>query len=146
MYVRNMVHHWRASDNLEHSFRPGEWRLYDRGTLIGIIEYGRINHRAGLRGLTPERRLLGYAWTLEEACDRMWEWYRASALGHTTAAEDQPEDRADDRQEERDQNPDELAEAAVIRVVHDRHHSDDEDDEADDAAADGDRVHVLPFA
>jgi len=28
-----MVHHWRASDNLEHSFRPGEWRLYDRGTL-----------------------------------------------------------------------------------------------------------------
>lgn len=77
-----MAHHWRASDNLEHSFRPGEWRLYDRGQLIGYIQFGRINGRAGLRGTTAEGVLLGYAWTLEEACDRMWDWHvRERSMG-----------------------------------------------------------------
>ena len=70
-----MAHHWRASDNLEHSFRAGEWRLYDRGHLIGYIQFGRINGRQGLRGTSAQGSLLGYAWTLEEACDRMWEWH-----------------------------------------------------------------------
>lgn len=71
-----MVHHWRASDHLEASFRPGEWRLYDRGYLIGYIQFGRINGRPGLRGLSSLDEVLGYADTLEEASDRLWEWYR----------------------------------------------------------------------
>ena len=71
-----MVHHWRPSDNLEHSFRPGEWRLFDRGTLVGVIQYGRVNGKATLRGLTREGAFLGYADTLEDACDRLWEWHR----------------------------------------------------------------------
>lgn len=71
-----MVHHWRASDHLEASFRPGEWRMYDRGYLVGYIQFGRINGAPGLRGLSSQHELLGYAATLEEACDRLWEWYR----------------------------------------------------------------------
>ncbi len=74
----SMAHHWRASDNLEHAFRAGEWRLYDRGVLVGTIEYGRINGKGGLRGLSPTGAVLGYAETLEEACDRLWDWHRAS--------------------------------------------------------------------
>ena len=76
-----MVHHWRASDNLVASFRPGEWQLYDRGTLVGRIEYGRVNGAARLRGLSPEGRVLGYETELETACDRMWEWYVRSRGG-----------------------------------------------------------------
>ena len=73
-----MVHHWRPSDNLEHSFRPGEWRLFDRGQIVGLIHYGTINGRPGLRGLAPDGTLLGYAATLEEACDRLWDWHRTT--------------------------------------------------------------------
>lgn len=71
-----MAHHWRPSDNLEHTFTPGQWRLYDRGAVVGLIHYGRINGKPALRGLAPDGKLLGYAETLEEACDRLWEWYR----------------------------------------------------------------------
>jgi hypothetical protein len=74
-YVLYMTHHWRASDHLEPSYRAGEWRMYDRGYFIGYIQYGRINGTPGLRGMTPEGRLLGYERELEGACDRMWEWY-----------------------------------------------------------------------
>ncbi len=49
--------------------------MYDRGYFIGYIQYGRINGTPGLRGMTPEGRLLGYERELEAACDRMWEWY-----------------------------------------------------------------------
>lgn len=80
-----MVHHWRASDQLEHSFRPGEWRMYDRGVLVGYIQYGTINGKGGLRGVTPDGELLGYAWTLEEASDRLWEWYRGTLVSGTLA-------------------------------------------------------------
>ncbi len=137
-----MVHHWRPSDNLEHTFRPGEWNLFDRGQLVGVIQFGRINGRSGLRGLSPAGVVLGYAFTLEESCDRLWGWYLA--LGDSTAAKQQPEKRADERQEERHQNPDELAEAAVVRVVGDRHDRDDEDNQADYSAADGEGngIHV----
>jgi hypothetical protein len=78
MYIRMMVHHWRASDHLEHSFRSGEWRMYDRGRLVGVIQLGRINGKSGLRGTTRDGEVLGYAWTLEEASDRLWEWYQRS--------------------------------------------------------------------
>lgn len=76
-----MVHHWRASDQLEQSFTAGQWFMFDRGHLVGVIQLGRINRRWGFRGLTPEdvpdeRRTLGYAWTLEEAADRLWAWYQ----------------------------------------------------------------------
>ena len=87
-----MVHHWRPSDHLEQSFRPGQWFMFDRGRLIGVIQLGRINGQWGFRGLTPDdveddRRTLGYAWTLEEAADRLWAWHastRASPPGGTT--------------------------------------------------------------
>ena len=71
-----MVHHWRPSDQLEHSFRSGEWRLYDRGYLVGTIQYGTARGAPILRGLAPDGSTLGYAATLEEACDALWEWYR----------------------------------------------------------------------
>lgn len=74
-----MVHHWRASDNLEHSFRPGEWAMYDRGVVVGYIHFGRVNGRPALRGVTPDGRLLGYADTLEDACDRLWGWHETAA-------------------------------------------------------------------
>jgi hypothetical protein len=28
-----------------------------------------------MRGLTSQDDLLGYAETMEQACERMWEWY-----------------------------------------------------------------------
>ena len=71
-----MVHHWRPSDNLEHSFRAGEWALYDRGVLVGYIHYGKANGRPVLRGVTPTGAVLGYAPTLEDACDRLWAWHQ----------------------------------------------------------------------
>lgn len=71
-----MTHHWRPSDLLEQSLQPGEWRMYDRGIHLGTIQYGRANGRPVLRGMTPEGDLLGYATTLEEASDRLWEWSR----------------------------------------------------------------------
>jgi hypothetical protein len=71
-----MTHHWRASDHLEDSFRAGEWRMFDRGYLVGVIQSGRANGRPVLRGVAPNGSELGYAATLEEACDSMWEWYR----------------------------------------------------------------------
>lgn len=71
-----MVHHWRASDQLQSSLRPGEWRMFDRGYLVGTIQQGRAQGRPILRGIAPDGSLLGYAATLEDACDAMWEWYR----------------------------------------------------------------------
>ena len=79
-----MAHHWRASDQLEPSLRPGEWRLYDRGYLVGVIQWGRARGRPILRGLAPDGSPLGYAATLEEACDALWEWYRR--VGRVPAA------------------------------------------------------------
>lgn len=71
-----VVHHWRPSDLLEQSFVPGQWFMYDRGRMLGVIELGRINGQWGFRGRPPDDdRVLGYAWTLEEACDRLWEWH-----------------------------------------------------------------------
>ena len=71
-----MAHHWRASDQLEPTLRRGEWHLYDRGYLVGTIQWGRARGRPILRGLAPDGSPLGYAATLEEACDALWEWYR----------------------------------------------------------------------
>lgn len=71
-----MVHHWRASDQLQSSLRPGEWRMYDRGYLVGCIQSGRANGRAVLRGVAPDGAVLGYSRSLEEACDSLWAWYR----------------------------------------------------------------------
>jgi len=82
-----MTHHWRPSDLLERSFIPGQWFLFDRGRLVGVVQMGRINGRWGFRGLSPEpvpeqRRTLGYAWSIEDAADRLWEWHvRSSGSG-----------------------------------------------------------------
>lgn len=74
-YVRGMVHHWRPSDTLEHH-RAGEWSMYDRGYLVGTIEYGSARGQPVLRGRAPDGSVLGYARTLEEASDALWAWYR----------------------------------------------------------------------
>ncbi len=50
--------------------------MFDRGYLVGTIQQGRVNGAPALRGLAPDGSPLGYAATLEEACDAMWEWYR----------------------------------------------------------------------
>lgn len=51
--------------------------MYDRGTVVGYIHFGKVNGRAALRGVAPDGRVLGYAATLEEACDRLWEWHQS---------------------------------------------------------------------
>jgi len=58
--------------------------MFDGGHLIGYLHYGRINGKPGVRGLTPHGEVIGYAGTLEQACDRLWEWYvrsRGPVLG-----------------------------------------------------------------
>lgn len=71
-----MTHHWRPSDGLVAGPRPGgEWYLFDRSRLIGTIQHGRVAKRSALRSLTPVGDLVGYSWTLETACDRLWEWH-----------------------------------------------------------------------
>lgn len=69
-----MPHHWRPSDNLERSPQAGVWLLVERGSRVGSIEYGRVRGRRAFRGLTPGGQLVGYSWSLEGACDRLWEW------------------------------------------------------------------------
>ncbi len=54
--------------------------MYDRGQLVGVIHLGRINGKSGLRGTTRDGDVLGYAWTLEEASDRLWEWHLQQRL------------------------------------------------------------------
>ena len=71
-----MTHHWRASDQLEPSLSPGEWRMFDGGRLVGVIAVGRVNGKPGLRGTNASGEVLGYAWTLEEACDQLWTWHQ----------------------------------------------------------------------
>lgn len=85
-----MVQHWRPSDLLEQTLTPGEWAMYDRGVLVGRIQYGRASGRPILRGLAPDGALLGYAATLEEASDQLWAWSRRRrpALGDASALGD----------------------------------------------------------
>lgn len=70
-----MVHHWRASDGLEPTGLPGRWALFDRGTLIGYIEYGRVNGKVGFRGILKSGQVVGHSSTLEECCTEFWNWY-----------------------------------------------------------------------
>ncbi|MDJ0335330.1 hypothetical protein QMG83_08855 [Salinibacterium sp. G-O1] len=75
-----MTHHWRPSDHLERAPGRSEWRLVHRGIPIGRIEYGRVAHRPAFRSLTRPNpatgveAVVGYAWVLETACDRLWDW------------------------------------------------------------------------
>jgi len=69
-----MPHHWRPSDHLERSPQPGVWLLVERGTRVGSIEYGRVRRQRAFRGVTPGGDVVGYSWSLERACDRLWEW------------------------------------------------------------------------
>ena len=71
-----MTHHWRPSDGLVAGPRPGgEWLLYDRSRFIGTVQVGRVGGRRAFRGMTPDDDPVGYAWSLETACDRLWEWH-----------------------------------------------------------------------
>lgn len=69
-----MPHHWRPSDHLERSPQPGVWLLVRRGKHLGSVEYGRVQRRPAFRGVTPAGTVVGYARSLERACDRLWEW------------------------------------------------------------------------
>jgi hypothetical protein len=69
-----MPHHWRPSDHLERAPQPGLWLLVRRGIRLGSVEYGRVHGRQAFRGVTPGGAIVGYSWTLELACDRLWEW------------------------------------------------------------------------
>jgi len=70
-----VTHHWHPSDGLSPSDHAGEWMLHDRSILIGSIEHGRVAGQHAFRAVTPHRALVGYAWTLEAACDRLWAWH-----------------------------------------------------------------------
>lgn len=77
-----MTHHWRPSDGLITGRRPGgEWFLYDRQLLVGKVQFGRVGGKPAFRGLTPSGELVGYAYDLETACDRLWEWHVLVRLG-----------------------------------------------------------------
>lgn len=89
-----MVHHWRPSDLLEQTLTPGEWAMYDRGVLLGRIQYGRAGGRPILRGMTPQGDLLGYAPTLEEASDRLWSWAARRRTGSEPGDAPPPECRS----------------------------------------------------
>ena len=75
-----MTHHWRPSDHLERALGRNEWMLVHRGKQLGRIEYGRVAHRPAFRSVTrPDlhtgvEAVVGYAWALETACDRLWDW------------------------------------------------------------------------
>ena len=72
-----MVHHWRASDGLIR-IGGGEWALYDRGRLVGYIQYGRAGARPALRAVLKKGDLvqvIGYARSVEECCTNLWNWY-----------------------------------------------------------------------
>ena len=56
--------------------------MYDRGVLVGYIHYGKANGRPALRGVTPAGDVLGYASTLEDACDRLWAWHQECTERH----------------------------------------------------------------
>jgi hypothetical protein len=70
-----MAHHWRPSDNLEPGFQKSEWVLTDRATRVGTIEYGKVRGTPAFRAVARSGPLVGYAWTLEAACDRLWAWW-----------------------------------------------------------------------
>jgi len=76
-----MPHHWRPSDHLERSPRPGVWLLVRRGTRVGSVEYGRVRGQQAFRGVTAGGDLVGYAWSIERACDRLWDWSVRTARG-----------------------------------------------------------------
>jgi hypothetical protein len=70
-------HHWRASDGLIR-VGAGEWSLYDRGRLVGRIQYGRIGGRPGFRGVITDgthEQVVGYSPSLEDCCTDFWNWY-----------------------------------------------------------------------
>jgi hypothetical protein len=71
-----MAHHWRASDGLVR-VSAGEWRLWDRGRLVGTIQYGSAGGRPAFRGVIRRGELeqvIGYSASLEQACTDFWNW------------------------------------------------------------------------
>ena len=87
-----MPHHWRPSDGLVAGPRPGgHWFLYDRGHFVGVIENGRVGGRQAFRGITPDGDPVGYAWSLELACNTLWAWHvlvKTSDLVRTGGTDD----------------------------------------------------------
>ena len=80
-----MTHHWRPSDHLERAPGRNEWMLIHRGIQLGRIEYGRVGGRPAFRsvadstmarstGTAVSPAVIGFAWGLESACDRLWDW------------------------------------------------------------------------
>lgn len=39
------------------------------------LEIGRVSKQQAFRARTPSKDLVGYAWMLEAACDRLWAWH-----------------------------------------------------------------------
>lgn len=81
-----MAHHWRPSDHLERAPQPGRWLLVERGRRIGTIEHGRVHGKRAFRGMTAGGSVVGYSWTLESACDRLWEWSVRTTKGARVSA------------------------------------------------------------
>lgn len=81
-----MPHHWRPSDHLERSPRSGTWLLVRRGVQLGAVEYGRVRGRQAFRAVTPSGQIVGYSWSLERACDRLWEWCVRTGRGAALSA------------------------------------------------------------
>ncbi len=90
-YVLVMTHHWRPSDQLERAPGRSDWLLVHRGIHLGRIEYGRVARRPAFRSLTRPNTItgieavVGYAWVLETACDRLWDWSVRVSTATSTA-------------------------------------------------------------
>jgi hypothetical protein len=89
-YVRVVTHHWRPSDQLERVPGRSEWMLVHRGIQLGRIEFGRVARRPAFRSVVRPgagiEAVVGYAWVLETACDRLWDWsvrVRTATGNHT---------------------------------------------------------------
>ncbi|MCU1439522.1 MAG: hypothetical protein JWP85_519 [Rhodoglobus sp.] len=81
-----MAHHWRPSDNLEPGYQSSEWILSDRANRVGTIQFGNVRRRPAFRAVARNGSLVGYAWTLEAACDRLWGWWIRSKKGAQLSA------------------------------------------------------------
>jgi hypothetical protein len=42
---------------------------------VGTIDYGKVPGKPAFRAVARSGPLVGYAWTLEAACDRLWAWW-----------------------------------------------------------------------
>lgn len=83
-----MDHTWAPSRELAPTQLPGQWVMHRQHSVVGYIQIGKVSGRRAYRYLTGAsgeafRCIVGYAWDIETAADRLWAWQWAhTALWH----------------------------------------------------------------